>query len=581
MDWAALYLQSKTQSGREDLLAVEEDVVPYLRSQLTHFMEEGNVISYSQFWERILLLRNLCISDNQYVRCILEENIVDALLLLCRFISLSTSSSSTFENTSELSSLLDEEGMYSFIAVYPDDFVKKVVRAVAQLLANMVGCSASAKQIVVERYIMQRHEDRHRGSLADLIAAATTRKDQIALQAIWMVFLKTTLSAPGDGGISLTEACASAACCSMFKQLLMSLHSHELRQQEVWTEASLEGGSAEGCQIFCLRLLSSHLQHLKSFFLALCSNSSSSTTEDTRSGVSLEQVLFLFVLISAIEQDSDTKTVLLQPANLVPFGDFLSTVAQLLASSLSFISANQAVIGSERDIFVEFQSTVAADFTVVATHLMGSALCIYEEIRSKKIRDAATESTLRFISNLKADVGVALIPVLAERILLHRDPVTKRTFDPKKKPCLADENEDKGVLWIREMVRRALQLLSLFVIGSPEAQVTLLGTPGLLGSLLQHCATDFENPLAREWALLTVRNLCEENDVARQRIEDLKPQQVVRLTGESSDPNGEKSEADLLQEEAFRKAGLTVTLNPSTGKLTVERQEDTTQDSEK
>jgi hypothetical protein len=131
------------------------------------------------------------------------------------------------------------------------------------------------------------------------------------------------------------------------------------------------------------------------------------------------------------------------------------------------------------------------------------------------------------------------------------------------------------------MVRRALQLLSLFVIGSPEAQMTLLGTPGLLGSLLQHCATDFENPLAREWALLTVRNLCEENDVARQRIEDLKPQQVVRLSGESSDPNGEKSEADLLQEEAFRKAGLTVTLNPSTGKLTVERQEDAKQDSEK
>ena len=47
--------------------------------------------------------------------------------------------------------------------------------------------------------------------------------------------------------------------------------------------------------------------------------------------------------------------------------------------------------------------------------------------------------------------------------------------------------------------------------------------------LLSCCATDFENPLAREWALMTIRNCCLGNIRNQEFIESLKVQGVVPL----------------------------------------------------
>ncbi|CAE7673154.1 CTR86, partial [Symbiodinium microadriaticum] len=46
--------------------------------------------------------------------------------------------------------------------------------------------------------------------------------------------------------------------------------------------------------------------------------------------------------------------------------------------------------------------------------------------------------------------------------------------------------------------------------------------------VLSFCATDFDNPLCREYALMCVRNLCEGNAGNQQYISDLKPQQIVQ-----------------------------------------------------
>ena len=40
--------------------------------------------------------------------------------------------------------------------------------------------------------------------------------------------------------------------------------------------------------------------------------------------------------------------------------------------------------------------------------------------------------------------------------------------------------------------------------------------------------TDFDNPLCREYALMTIRNLCEGNILNQQFIESLQPQQVLQ-----------------------------------------------------
>jgi hypothetical protein len=52
---------------------------------------------------------------------------------------------------------------------------------------------------------------------------------------------------------------------------------------------------------------------------------------------------------------------------------------------------------------------------------------------------------------------------------------------------------------------------------------------GALAAVLSHCATDFENPISREWALLCVRNACEDCPANQAFIDQLRPQEVKLL----------------------------------------------------
>ena len=75
----------------------------------------------------------------------------------------------------------------------------------------------------------------------------------------------------------------------------------------------------------------------------------------------------------------------------------------------------------------------------------------------------------------------------------------------------------------------------------------------LLATVLSHCTTDFDLPLAREWALLCVRNACEGHRINQQFIEELKPQQVV-------------------QDEVLGAQGVSVGIDVNTGKFTYQQQ---------
>lgn len=66
--------------------------------------------------------------------------------------------------------------------------------------------------------------------------------------------------------------------------------------------------------------------------------------------------------------------------------------------------------------------------------------------------------------------------------------------------------------------------------------------------ILSCCQTDFKNPLIREWALLCVKNACENNPRNQAFINELKPQKV-------------------LQDEILQAQGITVHLDSTTGKV--------------
>jgi Holliday junction resolvasome RuvABC endonuclease subunit len=67
--------------------------------------------------------------------------------------------------------------------------------------------------------------------------------------------------------------------------------------------------------------------------------------------------------------------------------------------------------------------------------------------------------------------------------------------------------------------------------------------------VLSFSVTDIEIPLTREWALLSIRNLCEESEEIRNYIQSLKPQEVV------------------LEDEFLSKIKADIQLDPNTGKL--------------
>jgi ataxin-10 len=54
----------------------------------------------------------------------------------------------------------------------------------------------------------------------------------------------------------------------------------------------------------------------------------------------------------------------------------------------------------------------------------------------------------------------------------------------------------------------------------------LVREKGFLPLILNHCNLDDTNPLVREWSLVALRNLCEENEANQQYIQSLRPQGV-------------------------------------------------------
>ena len=97
-----------------------------------------------------------------------------------------------------------------------------------------------------------------------------------------------------------------------------------------------------------------------------------------------------------------------------------------------------------------------------------------------------------------------------------------------------------------ETVRAALTALGNLVYACPAAQDLFRDRGGLI-AVLPHCGTDFSNPLAREWALLCIRNACEGNAASQAFVESLQPQSTE------------------IRDERMAAAGLRVELNPSSG----------------
>lgn len=84
-----------------------------------------------------------------------------------------------------------------------------------------------------------------------------------------------------------------------------------------------------------------------------------------------------------------------------------------------------------------------------------------------------------------------------------------------------------------------------------QNQVVSLSAEALV---LAQCQVDIDSPMAREWGLWAVRNVCEGSEAARKALSELKASEAV-------------------DNEELRRAGLQVTLDDATGKVKVVQRE--------
>lgn len=133
-------------------------------------------------------------------------------------------------------------------------------------------------------------------------------------------------------------------------------------------------------------------------------------------------------------------------------------------------------------------------------------------------------------------------------VIQHKDVGSLRAAKGKG-AALGDEE--------RAAVKACLQLLSILLHRCPLAQDQLYEHRDKSGvhSILCHCVTDFANPLAREWALLCVRNACEGHALLQEYIASLRAQDAV------------------IVDDQLQAAGMQVTFNPETGRCQVQQQQ--------
>eukprot|EP00602_Paraphysomonas_sp_CaronLab_P007164 CAMPEP_0185032922 /NCGR_PEP_ID=MMETSP1103-20130426/21461_1 /TAXON_ID=36769 /ORGANISM="Paraphysomonas bandaiensis, Strain Caron Lab Isolate" /LENGTH=450 /DNA_ID=CAMNT_0027569009 /DNA_START=76 /DNA_END=1428 /DNA_ORIENTATION=+ len=109
------------------------------------------------------------------------------------------------------------------------------------------------------------------------------------------------------------------------------------------------------------------------------------------------------------------------------------------------------------------------------------------------------------------------------------------------------DSNDWNVPYAHEVVKACL---SLIMNASYRFEVIQNAARdlGAMPVILSYCATDFDNPLSREYALMCVRNMCEGNRANQEFVESLQPQEV-------------------LQDPVLQAQGIRVEIDPLSGKF--------------
>jgi len=220
------------------------------------------------------------------------------------------------------------------------------------------------------------------------------------------------------------------------------------------------------------------------------------------SELSHEQLIFMQVLRGVFEdRDTIDELSLAFEESLHDVGDE-SDVSRLL----HFLSRTACLTHAHRE--VEQSVDFGLSVLVLQLEVIAGAVGLLSRDKGAAVRDSVSQFT-------------AIIPMCA-RILSSARPVSNSVKLTDRDLEGSEERRQTE----NQLVKTVLQLLGNLIYGSASAQDTF-GSSGCMEAVLSRCATDFGNPLAREWALLCVRNACEGHAGNQAFVESLSVQGVV------------------------------------------------------
>ena len=160
-------------------------------------------------------------------------------------------------------------------------------------------------------------------------------------------------------------------------------------------------------------------------------------------------------------------------------------------------------------------SAVPAVAGVVGAFISISCLSTFWSVRRPQI--VQTSSIIAFYVQTLSCLPNGLADSTEE------EQVQDNTNTPALLESMYHDNAMVDIVFTRELVKDILALLGNLCYRCAEAQDHFRESGGFV-VVLPLCATDLENPLAREWAMLCMRNVCEGNMQNQAFVESLQPQ---------------------------------------------------------
>ena len=436
-------------------------------------------------------------NDDKNIACYLQqENIIKYIANICKIIAINkfTTINIDSNNNNDDDSNNNDINACSIVVLY-----------LCQFIANFTACSDDQKKFLWSKengssssYIIE--------YVRDMLAATVNTKSRKALAAITASIYNSICYNDCDLKETICSIEARGLCCQLMLAVIDCKCNNDVDDPLI-----------EWLLFITLKLAR---QYCLSHFFELLGATDKSIT------MNHEQVVFLQILRDLFEDKACLDDILSNNYSHVQNDiDIDSDITIMLKRLTSKIS----IIGLNINTNMSIEEKVALEALPLIMNIIGTTLAA---IPKSNIGD-----------HIRSQLSIQ-----EEGYLLHFcfEVISSRKYVDGKfrweDGCILNSiygiGEDIG--WDddhKEMIKLSLEIIGNLAYGCQIAQDKIHELGGI-PLLLSCCATDFENPLAREWALMSVRNCCEGNIKNQEYIDSLKVQGVVQgMNGVNIDIN--------------------------------------------